>query len=113
MSEHAVTSVPTFEGELIRPGDAAYDEARAVSDDAGLVDKSKLAPKASQLQHLISFAINTRRPLAEVVAAEDGEGAAHRGGEGPGVAEADDPQDGVGRRGPRLGRSEEAGVERP
>ncbi|MDR3618859.1 MAG: ATP-dependent helicase [Paludisphaera borealis] len=46
------------------------DLLRLAMDDAGLVDKSKLAPKASQLQHLISFAINTRRPLTEVVASE-------------------------------------------
>ena len=43
---------------------------RLAMDDAGLVDKGKLAPKPSQLQHLISFAFNTRRSLAEVVASE-------------------------------------------
>ncbi len=46
------------------------DLMRLAMDDAGLVDKNKLAPKASQLQHLISFGINTRRSLAEVVASE-------------------------------------------
>ena len=42
-------------------------------DDAGFAGKDKLAPKPRQVQHLISFALNTRQPLAEVVAGQSPE----------------------------------------
>jgi len=54
----------------ILDGEDQADLMRLAMDDAGFADKGKLAPKASQVQHLISFAINTRRTLADVVATE-------------------------------------------
>jgi DNA helicase-2/ATP-dependent DNA helicase PcrA len=46
------------------------DLIRLAMDDAGFGEKNKLAPKANQVQHLVSFAVNTRKPLGEVLAAQ-------------------------------------------
>src|SRR3954452_5672419 len=46
------------------------DLVRLAMDDAGFGEKNKMAPKASQVQHLISLALNTRKPLADVLAAQ-------------------------------------------
>ena len=44
------------------------DLLRPAMDDAGLVGTGKLAPKPATVLHLISFAFNVGRPLAEVIA---------------------------------------------
>ena len=49
------------------------DLVRLAMDDAGFGEKNKMAPKANQVQHLISFALNTRKPLADVLAAQSPE----------------------------------------
>ncbi len=41
--------------------------------DAGLSSKDKLAPKPAQVQHVLSFALNTRRTLEDVIAETAGE----------------------------------------
>lgn len=46
------------------------DLIRLAMDDAGFGQKSRMEPKASQVQHLISFAHNTRKTLAEVLAVQ-------------------------------------------
>jgi DNA helicase-2/ATP-dependent DNA helicase PcrA len=46
------------------------DLVRLAMDDAGFGEKSKMAPKASQVLHLVSFAVNTRKPLVEVLDAQ-------------------------------------------
>src|SRR3954469_8495499 len=43
------------------------DLVRLAMDDAALFGTGKLAPKPAQVQHLISFALNIGRPLAEHV----------------------------------------------
>jgi DNA helicase-2/ATP-dependent DNA helicase PcrA len=43
------------------------DLVRLAMDDAGIASQGKLGPKAAEVEHLISFSLNTRRPLAEVV----------------------------------------------
>src|SRR5262249_51205930 len=47
------------------------DLVRLAMDDAGLTGTGKLAPKPAAIQHLISFAANVDRPLAEVIARRD------------------------------------------
>src|SRR5205823_5281990 len=44
------------------------DLVRLAMDDAELLKTGKMAPKPDLVQHLISFAFNVGRPLAEVVA---------------------------------------------
>ena len=44
------------------------DLVRLAMDDSGLVGTGKMGPKPAAVQHLLSLAFNTRRPLAEVVA---------------------------------------------
>src|SRR5215218_6323622 len=44
------------------------DVVRLAMDDAGLFGTGKMAPKPALVQHLLSFAFNVGRPLAEVVA---------------------------------------------
>jgi DNA helicase-2/ATP-dependent DNA helicase PcrA len=44
------------------------DVIRLAMDDAGLFGTGQLAPKPSLVQHLISFAFNVGRPLAQVIA---------------------------------------------
>ena len=46
------------------------DLIRLAMDDAGFAAKDKLAPKPAEVEHLISFALNTRQSLAEVVAVQ-------------------------------------------
>jgi DNA helicase-2/ATP-dependent DNA helicase PcrA len=46
------------------------DLIRLAMDDAGFAAKEKLAPKPAEVEHLISFALNTRRALADVVAGQ-------------------------------------------
>lgn len=46
----------------------ARDLVKLALADAGLAGTGKMAPKPALVAHLISFAFNTRRPLAEVVA---------------------------------------------
>ncbi len=52
----------------ILDGEDQADLVRLAIGDAGLVGTGKLAPKPAAVQHLISFAFNVSRPLAEVVA---------------------------------------------
>ncbi|MGO9922695.1 MAG: ATP-dependent helicase [Isosphaeraceae bacterium] len=47
------------------------DIIRLAMDDAKLTGADKLAPKPATVRHLISFAANTNRPLAEVIADTD------------------------------------------
>ena len=47
------------------------DLVRLAMEDAGMVGTGRLAPKPAAVQHLISFAFNVGRPLAEVVAARN------------------------------------------
>ena len=42
------------------------DLIRLAMDDAGLTGTGKMAPRPAEVQHLISFAANIDRPLAEV-----------------------------------------------
>ena len=44
------------------------DLVKLAMDDSGLFGTGKLAPKPALVQHLISYAFNVNRPLAEVVA---------------------------------------------
>src|SRR5919112_1678418 len=44
------------------------DLVRLAMDEAGLFGTGKMAPKPALVQHLLSFAFNVGRPLAEVVA---------------------------------------------
>jgi DNA helicase-2/ATP-dependent DNA helicase PcrA len=44
------------------------DLIRLAMDDAGLTGTGKMAPRPAEVQHLISFAANVARPLAEVMA---------------------------------------------
>jgi DNA helicase II / ATP-dependent DNA helicase PcrA len=44
------------------------DLIRLAMDDAGFAAKDKLAPKPAEVEHLISFSLNTRVPLAQVIA---------------------------------------------
>jgi DNA helicase-2/ATP-dependent DNA helicase PcrA len=44
------------------------DLIRLAMDDAGFGEQGKLAPKAAEVEHVIGFSLNTRRPLAEVIA---------------------------------------------
>jgi DNA helicase-2/ATP-dependent DNA helicase PcrA len=46
----------------------AQDLVKLAMDDAGLVGTGRMAPKPALVGHLISFAFNVGRPLAEVVA---------------------------------------------
>ena len=66
----------------ILDGEDQLDLIRLAMDDAGFPQKQKekLAPKPSQLLHLISFGVNTRSPLASIVLTQRGT---------PGVAAAD------------------------
>src|SRR5262245_32293866 len=43
------------------------DLIRLAMDDAGFLEKGKLAPKPGEIGHLISFSLNTRAPLAHVI----------------------------------------------
>ena len=52
----------------ILDGEDQNDLIRLAMGDAGLVGTGKLAPKPATIQHLISFAFNVGRPLAEVIA---------------------------------------------
>jgi DNA helicase-2/ATP-dependent DNA helicase PcrA len=44
------------------------DLIRLAMDDAGLSSKDRLAPKPSQVQHIVSFALNTRKSLEDAIA---------------------------------------------
>ncbi|WP_165245198.1 ATP-dependent helicase [Paludisphaera soli] len=57
----------------ILDGEDQTDLIRLAMDDGGLASKDKMAPKPSQVQHLISYAVNTRKPLDEVVAETAGD----------------------------------------
>ncbi|MDG3002729.1 ATP-dependent helicase [Paludisphaera mucosa] len=57
----------------ILDGEDQTDLIRLAMDDGGLASKNKLAPKPSQVQHLISFAVNTRKTLEDVVAETAGD----------------------------------------
>jgi len=46
------------------------DLIRLAMDDAGFAAKDKLAPKPAEVEHLISFALNTRQSLADVAAVQ-------------------------------------------
>ncbi len=46
------------------------DLIRLAMEDAGFAAKEKLAPKPAEVEHLISFALNTRQSLAEVAAVQ-------------------------------------------
>jgi DNA helicase-2/ATP-dependent DNA helicase PcrA len=52
----------------ILDGEDQLDLIRLAMDDSGLAASGRMAPKPSQVQHLISLAFNTRRPLAELLA---------------------------------------------
>lgn len=49
------------------------DLIRLAMDDSELTSKDKLAPKPSQVQHLISFAVNTRKSLEDAIAETAGD----------------------------------------
>ena len=46
------------------------DLIRLAMEDAGFAAKDKLAPKPAEVEHLISFALNTRQSLADVAAVQ-------------------------------------------
>ena len=46
------------------------DLIRLAMEDAGLAGKNKLTPKPAEVEHLISFALNTRQSLADVAAVQ-------------------------------------------
>ena len=52
----------------ILDGEDQADLMRLAMDDAGMVGTGSMAPKPATIGHLISYAFNVRRPLAEVVA---------------------------------------------
>src|SRR3954452_10879294 len=52
----------------ILDGEDQLDLIRLAMDDTGLFGTGRMAPKPAQVQHAISFAFNTRRSLAEVLA---------------------------------------------
>ena len=52
----------------ILDGEDQRDLIKLAMEDASLVGTGRYAPKPASVQHLISFAFNTRRPLAELVA---------------------------------------------
>src|SRR3954467_4807105 len=52
----------------ILDGEDQLDLVRLAMDDAGLFGTGQMAPKPALVQHLLSFAFNVGRPLAEVVA---------------------------------------------
>jgi DNA helicase-2/ATP-dependent DNA helicase PcrA len=52
----------------ILDGEDQRDLIKLAMEDAGLVGSGRYAPKPASVQHLISFAFNTRRPLGELVA---------------------------------------------
>src|SRR5579885_3068143 len=52
----------------ILDGEDQLDLIRLAMDDAGLAGTGRMAPRPAEVQHLISFAANVARPLAEVVA---------------------------------------------
>ncbi len=49
------------------------DLVKLAMEDAGWTSQDKLAPKAAEVEHLISFALNTRQSLADVAAAQSPE----------------------------------------
>ncbi len=51
----------------ILDGEDAQDLVKLAMDDAGLFGTGKMAPKPAMVRHLISFAFNVGKPLAEVV----------------------------------------------
>ena len=55
----------------ILDGEDQVDLVRLAMDDAGLSGTGRMAPKASTVHHLISFAANVARPLSEVVLDRD------------------------------------------
>ena len=55
------------ENFTILDGEDQLDLVKLAMDDAGLVGTGRMAPKPNLVQHLISFAFNVRRPLAEVI----------------------------------------------
>jgi len=57
----------------ILDGEDQADLIRLAMDDGGLASRNKLAPKPSQVQHLVSYAVNTRKPLDAVVAETAGD----------------------------------------
>ena len=52
----------------ILDGEDQGDLLRLAMDDAGFFGTGTMAPKAATIGHLISFAFNVRRPLADVIA---------------------------------------------
>lgn len=44
------------------------DLIKLAMDDVGFAAKDRMAPKPAEVEHLISFSLNTRAPLAEVIA---------------------------------------------
>ncbi|RUL87754.1 ATP-dependent helicase [Tautonia sociabilis] len=64
-SAKAVGYDPNF---TILDGEDQRDLVRLAMEDAGLVGTGRFAPKPAAVQHLISFAFNVKRPLAELVA---------------------------------------------
>ncbi len=49
------------------------DLMRLAMDDAGFASRERLAPRPAEIEHLISFSLNTRTPLGEVVAMQSPE----------------------------------------
>ncbi|MBV8311201.1 MAG: ATP-dependent helicase, partial [Planctomycetaceae bacterium] len=58
---------PTF---TILDSEDQLDLIRLAMEDAGFAAKDKLAPKPAEVEHLISFALNTRQSLADVAAVQ-------------------------------------------
>jgi DNA helicase-2/ATP-dependent DNA helicase PcrA len=52
----------------ILDGEDQLDLIRLAMDDTGLTGTGRMAPRPAEVQHLISFAANVARPLADVVA---------------------------------------------
>ncbi len=52
----------------ILDGEDQNDLVRLAMDDSGLFGTGKMSPKPATVQHLISYAANVRRPIAEIVA---------------------------------------------
>ncbi|QDV38465.1 ATP-dependent helicase [Tautonia plasticadhaerens] len=64
-SARAVGYDPNF---TILDGEDQRDLVKLALEDAGLVGTGRYAPKPATVQHLISFAFNVKRPLAELIA---------------------------------------------
>jgi DNA helicase-2/ATP-dependent DNA helicase PcrA len=64
-SAKAVGYDPNF---TILDGEDQRDLIKLALEEAGLVGTGRYAPKPSAVQHLISFAFNVKRPLAELIA---------------------------------------------